>query len=148
MLHTMKPLLALTLVLSVCVSALYASAQPDTDETAIAALLQRLVEAQLRSDPSVAELTYDDGLLLTSQSGKVYGKRDALVDVKNVFDSYRNDDLKFVHLDKNIVILNYQSTRQRRGFDEGTFRVTSVWVRKNGGWKIVSLQSTRIAPPT
>jgi ketosteroid isomerase-like protein len=147
MLSAMKPFLTLTLLLSVCVPALGAVPQSDNSETEITALLQRLVDAQLRSDASVAEFVYDDALLLTSQSGTLYGKKDALVDIKNVFESYRNDDLKFVHLAKDIVILNHQSTRQRKGFDEGKFRVTSVWVRKANGWKIVALQSTRIAPP-
>jgi hypothetical protein len=143
----MKTFLTLILLLSLCVPALCTAPQSDTSEADITVILQRLVDAQLRSDPSVAGLVYDDALLLTSQSGTLYGKRDALVDVKSVFESYRNDDLTFLHLDRNIVILNYQSTRQRKGLEEGTFRVTSVWVRKADGWKIVSLQSTRIAPP-
>jgi ketosteroid isomerase-like protein len=95
----------------------------------------------------VAARVYDDTLLLTSQGGTLYGKKDALVDIKNVFEIYRNDDLKFVHLDTNTVILSHQSTRQRKGFEEGKFRVTTVWVKRADGWKIVSLQSTRIAPP-
>lgn len=108
-------------------------------------MLQRLADANLKNDTSVAEKFYDENLLMTSQSGKVYAKKDALSDIKNSFEKYENSDFKFIHLDKKIVIVNYQNTRKRKTLEEARFRVTTVWVNKKDGWKIVSLQSSKIA---
>ena len=105
----------------------------------------QLAEASLKSDSSIAEKLYDENLILTSQSGKVYAKKDALQDTKNAFEIYRNEDLKFLHIDKKTVVVNYQNTRKRKTLDEAKFRVTAIWIKRKDGWKIVSLQSSKIA---
>ncbi len=114
-------------------------------EKEITAVLDRLAAAALSNNVSAGGEIYDDRLQLTSQSGKVYSKTEALADLKNPFEIYRNDDLKFIHLSKSIVVVNYQNTRKRKTLDEARFRVTAVFRRTDGKWRIVSLQSSRIA---
>lgn len=132
-------------LITISVSFVYGQAKPNKNEQEITQMLQRLADANLKNDTSVAEKFYDENLLMTSQSGKVYAKKDALSDIKNSFEKYENSDFKFIHLDKKIVIVNYQNTRKRKTLEEARFRVTTVWVNKKDGWKIVSLQSSKIA---
>lgn len=140
----MKKIVGTILILVFCAVSIFAQTQREKTEREITDLMQKFADAALKSDPSVAENIYGDEMILTSQSGKTYTKKDALLDVKNSFEVYRNDDLKFIHLNKKSVIVNYQNTRQRKTLDEAKFRVTAVWVKKKDGWKIVSLQSSKI----
>ena len=127
-----------------CFSISFAQSSNEKAEREISNLMQQLTEASLRSDSSVAEKVYDENLILTSQSGKVYPKKDALQDTKNAFEIYRNEDFKFLHIEKKIVVVNYQNTRKRKTLEESKFRVTSIWVKRKDGWEIVSLQSSKI----
>lgn len=114
-------------------------------EARLAAVIQELAEANLRSDTRPAEKYFADEMIMTSQSGKVYERKDALQDIKNAFEKYENSEFRFVHLDGRTVVVSYQNLRKRRTLDEAKFRVTAVWTLRRGGWKLVSLQSSRIA---
>ena len=106
--------------------------------------LEKLREAHLKSDPKLAADVYDKKLILTSQSGKKYPKRDALRNIENQFKFYENSDLEFVRLSKRVIVLNYINEREIANFPRGKFRVTAVWVKMKGNWRIASLQSSRI----
>ncbi len=106
--------------------------------------LSLLVKAHLTSDAKIAGGIYDDRLILTSQSGRVYGKNDSLKNIKNKFGFYKNSDVRFLHLKKNIVVVNYINEREIGDFPRAKYRVTTVWLRRKGAWKIVSLQSSKI----
>jgi hypothetical protein len=122
------------------------SAQSANEKTEreISNLMQKFAEAALKNDTSVAEKIFAENLILTSQSGKVYPKKDALLDLKNPFEKYQNDEIKFIHLDKKNIIVSYQNTRKRKTLDEAKYRVTAVWTKNRTGWQIVSLQSSKI----
>ena len=126
--------------------AISASAQSRTERTEkeIGAAMQQLADAALKSDPSVAERMYDPTIIVTSQSGKVYSKSDSLLDLKNPFELYKNDEIKFLHLDDDAVVVSYRNTRKRKTLDEASFRVTAVWMKHKGSWKLYSIQSTKI----
>jgi hypothetical protein len=143
----MRPVIYSIILITVCFTVCYSQTKTNGNEPEITQILQQLAEANLKSDPSVAEKFYAENLLMTSQSGKVYNKKEALSDIKNAFEKYENSDFKFIHLGKKTVIVNYQNTRKRKSLDEAKFRVTTFWVKKKDGWKIVSLQSSRIAEP-
>lgn len=140
----MKKLILLLCLLTCYVACVSAQSNGAKAEREITDLLQKFADAAVRSDTSVAESLYADELFMTSQSGKLYTKKEAVQDLKNSFRSYQNDDLKFLHLNKNTVVVNYQNTRKRETLDEAKFRVTSVWVKRKGEWKIVSVQSSKI----
>ena len=139
----MKYFILILLVIT-CVATSFAQSNEKKTEAEISNLMVQLAEASLKSDSSIAEKLYDENLILTSQSGKIYAKKDALQDTKNAFEIYRNEDLKFLHIDKKTVVVNYQNTRKRKTLDEAKFRITAVWVKKKDGWKIVSIQSSKI----
>ena len=139
----MKYFILILLVIT-CVATIFAQSNEKKTEAEISNLMVQLAEASLKSDSSIAEKLYDENLILTSQSGNVYGKKDALIDTKIAFEVYCNEDLKFLHIDKKTVIVNCQNTRKRKTLDEAKFRVTAIWVKKKDGWKIVSLQSSKI----
>lgn len=139
-----KLVFAVVLIAALCGIA-SAQSKIGVKEKEIEDALSQLAKAALTNDVAAAGALYDDRLVLTSQSGKVYSKTDALADIKNAFEIYRNDDLRFVHLSKNVIVVNYQNTRKRKTLDEAKFRVTAVFERIKGKWRIVSLQSTRIA---
>lgn len=135
----------LTALLTVCSVFGFGQDKGKRAEAEIVSILGKLAEANLRSDDSVADRYYDDRMLMTSQSGKVYEKKDALLDVKNAFEKYENSDFRFLHVDSKTVIVNYQNTRKRKSLEEAKYRVTAVWVRRNGLWRLASLQSSKIA---
>jgi hypothetical protein len=135
----------LLLILITLTTITYAQSATENTEREITDLMQKFAEAALRNDSSVAEKIFADDLILTSQSGKVYGKKDALLDLKNPFEKYENDEIRFIHLNKKTVIVSYQNTRKRKTLDEAKYRVTAVWVKNKTGWQIVSLQSSKIA---
>ena len=99
----MKYFILILLVIT-CVATSFAQSNEKKTEAEISNLMVQLAEASLKSDSSIAEKLYDENLILTSQSGKVYAKKDALQDTKNAFEIYRNEDLKFLHIDKKTVI--------------------------------------------
>ncbi len=144
-LQTMKKMLLLAVVMIGWTTLAPARTGNSEAERAIADLIQQLADAALASDTRVAEKLYDESLILTSQSGKVYSKNEALLDLKNAFEIYRNDDFKFRQLSSKAMLVNYQNTRKRRGSDEAKFRVTSVWMKRKDGWKLISLQASKIA---
>jgi hypothetical protein len=133
-----------TILLTLCFSLIHGQSKTEKTEQEIKNILQQLADANLKSDTSFAEKYFANNLLITSQSGKVYSKKDSLLDIKNPFEKYENSDFKFVHLDKKTVLVNYQNIRKRKTLDEAKFRVTTVWRKNKLGWQIVSLQSSRI----
>ena len=140
----MKKLLFATILVTICSTFASAQNRHEKNEIAINGLMRQFAAATLKSDMSVAERLYADDLFMTSQSGKLYTKKEAVKDIANLFRSYDNDDLKFLHLSDNTVIVNYQNTRKRETLEEAKFRVTAVWVNRKGEWKMVSVQSSKI----
>ena len=132
------------LFIACCSSISFAQSANEKTEREISDLMRQFAEAALKSDISVGEKIFAENMILTSQSGKVYTKKDALLDLKNPFEKYENDEVKFIHLAKKTVIVSYQNTRKRKTLDEAKYRVTAVWVKKKDGWKIVSMQSSKI----
>jgi ketosteroid isomerase-like protein len=114
-------------------------------EREILASLEKLAAAALANDVSAAEKLFDEKLIVTSQSGKVYSKAEAIADLKNPFDDYRNGDVRFVHLSRKAIVASYENSRKRRTLEAAKFRVTAVFAKSGGAWRIVSLHSTRIA---
>ncbi len=127
-----------------CFSISFGQSVNETTESRLSNLMTQFVEAALKSDTSVAEKIYAQDMILTSQSGKVYLKKDALLDLKNPFEKYENSELRFIHLSQKVVVVNYLNTRQRKTLEEAKYRVTAVWKKNKTGWQIVSLQSTKI----
>jgi hypothetical protein len=140
----MKRSLIIVTLLICCVVSNYSQSANANIEKQISILMTQFADSALKNDISVAEKLYAENMILTSQSGKVYAKKDSLLDLKNPFEKYENSEVLFVHLTKKSVIVNYINTRKRKTLEEAKYRVTAVWAKKKS-WQIVSLQSTKIA---
>ncbi len=106
--------------------------------------ISELRNAHLNSDEKLVSDIYHSDLILTSQSGKKYTKKIALINIKNTFESYESSDIEFLKLAENIVLTNYINERKYKNFDKGKFRLTVIWKFENERWQIISMQSSRI----
>ena len=106
-----------------------------------------LKEAHLESNPELADGVYHKDLVLTSQSGKKYGKKTALLNLKNAFDLYESASVYYLHITNDVVLTNYINERKYANFEKGTFRLTAIWKFDQGIWQIISMQSSRIKTP-
>jgi dihydrodipicolinate reductase len=140
----MKRSLIIFTLLICCVVGTYGQSTNSKVEKQISGLMTELTDAALKNNVSVAQKLYAENMIVTSQSGKVYSKKDSLLDLKNPFKKYENSEILFVHINKKVVVVNYINTRKRKTLEEVKYRVTAVWAKKKS-WQIVSMQSTKIA---
>jgi hypothetical protein len=119
-------------------------ATPDVRaEKEIRKLLEELAAARRRGDSSAPERVLGDDFLLTSQSGKLYGKADTLLDFKNPLEQYEDKDFTF-RFYGDTAIVNLVNTRKRKSLEAATFRVTQVWLKRFKAWRLVAMQTTLI----
>ncbi len=121
---------------------------PKTIQSKILMKMDLLRQAHLNSDPGLADTIYHPLLILNSQSGKKYDKETALKNLENKFEMYRTSDIEFLQVTDGAVLVNYINERKYGNFEKGVFRVTAIWVQVTEGWKIISIQSSRIKKPT
>ena len=112
-------------------------------EQEIRKLLGELGEARLRSDSAAPSRIFAEDFALTSQSGKLYGKAEALQDFANTLEEYRDEDL-FFRFYGDTAIVNLVNQRKRKGMEAAKFRVTGVWLKRGDQWYMVAMQTTRI----
>ncbi|MDB4293155.1 nuclear transport factor 2 family protein [Maribacter sp.] len=118
---------------------------PSAEITAqIQAQIEKLKTAHLNSDVTLADKLYHPNLILTSQSGKKYNKDVALINIKNTFESYKNSEIQWLQVSGDVVLTNYINERKYKDFDKGTYRLTVVWTRQEGEWRIISMQSSQV----
>ncbi|MEO0508024.1 MAG: nuclear transport factor 2 family protein [Bacteroidota bacterium] len=116
-------------------------------EAKILSQMDQLKKAHLESNPALGDLIYHPKLILTSQSGKKYGKEMALTNLENTFEQYDVSDLEFVTVSENVVLTNYLNTRKYKDFPSGTFRLTAVWTKNDATWQLISMQSSKVKAP-
>jgi len=116
-------------------------------EAEILSQMENLKKAHLESNPAMGDLVYHPKLILTSQSGKKYGKAMALTNLENTFEKYEVSDLEFVTVSENVVLANYLNTRKYKDFPSGTFRLTAVWTKNEAAWQLISMQSSKVKAP-
>lgn len=138
------------IVLVAC-AATAARSSETTDAEQIIALQQTLVAAYIQRDASVLQRVLADDYIFTQDSGAVDTKVDVLRSFATGGDrtvvSYVIRESR-VKLYGDAAVLNYayKSSETYKGRSEGgDFRVTRVFIRMNGAWRIVAGQETRIA---
>lgn len=141
-----NPTLLLTLTIgSASLLASPVQAQTTAAEKEVHALCEELSAANLKSDVAVLDRLYVKDFLLTSQSGKRFLREDSIADSSKGFESYVNSDYAF-RQHGDTMIVNFINDRKRKNVAEpARFRVTAVWVKTKEGWRMASLQSTKIA---
>jgi ketosteroid isomerase-like protein len=139
---------ALTMVVSA-----HAFAQAGGTEQQIRELETQARAATVRGDSTFLESHATDDYMVTNPMGVVRTKADAISDLKSGVIKYTAIDVddEKVRVYGDTAILTARSTIKGtlNGQDvSGPYRVTRVWVKQGGEWKLAAFQSTRIAPAT
>lgn len=119
-----------------------AEAVPETLQAAINSLRDAALSGQTeRAEPHLAA-----DLQLLSQSGRLYGRDEALADLRSGFESWVIEE-QDARADSGLVRVVSIVRRKRKGLEEGRFRVLQVWrPAAEGQWKLVAQASVRMKP--
>jgi len=119
-------------------------------EDQIKAYLEQSRQAALKGDSSVAEKNLSDDYTRTAADGKELTKTDVVNGLKNgevKFESIEPSDIK-VRMYGNAAVATYtvQVKGTNKGQDaSGNYRLTRVFVKRNGKWQEVAFAQTRIS---
>jgi ketosteroid isomerase-like protein len=122
-----------------------------TDAEQVRQLQGELVEAYIHHDVAVLERALADDYTFTNDRGEVETKEQVLSNFRaggdRTISSYEiHNPVVRVYGDAAVMIYGYTSKEQYRGQDDsGSYRITRVFVRMNGRWRIVAGQETRLA---
>jgi ketosteroid isomerase-like protein len=118
-------------------------------EQQIKELQAGFVKAILKSDPRFLSKYYADDALSVHGQGQVYTKVQETTELKSgslKYDSYDIRDQTIRIYGDTVVVVTLASAKgllEARPFNQD-FRTTYVWVKRNGDWKLVLRQVTRI----
>ncbi len=93
-----------------------------------------------------ANAIFAPDLKLISQSGTLYARKDALVDLRGGFDVWDNRDV-IVQMTGNAAVVTLINRRQRTGLDVAEFRIMQIWQQRAGTWQLTAQSSTAIITP-
>lgn len=116
----------------------------NVDKTKIQNRIEQLRTAHLESSADLADQIYHKDLVLVSQSGKKYGKADALRNIQNKFESYENAKLEWQSISDDVVLTTFVNRRKYANFPPGRFRLVAIWKKESSDWQLISLQSSRL----
>jgi uncharacterized protein (TIGR02246 family) len=125
-------------------------AEAGSAEEQIKALQAELIQAILKGDTSFYQKYFADDAVILHGDGSVHTKAQEIEALKSgtlKYDSYTVHDQKIHVYGSTAVVEMYSSGKgllNSKPFDSD-FRVTYVWVKLKGEWKLVSRQVTRIA---
>ena len=106
--------------------------------------IDQLRTAHLENNTQLAQQIYHEDLVLVSQSGKKYGKEDAIRNIQNKFDSYDNDEIEWLSISDDVVLTTFVNKRKFADFPKGQFRLVAIWKKEKNDWQLISLQSSRM----
>ncbi|GAC1663431.1 MAG: hypothetical protein PVS2B1_22570 [Candidatus Dormibacteraceae bacterium] len=136
----------------IALAATASNAPGATDSVAVANLQHELIDAYIHHDASVLQRILSDDYVFTQDYGGLDTKADVLSsfaaggDRKIISYVIRDSRVK-VYGDAAVMTYAYRSVEAYKGRDDGgDFRVTRVFIRMNGSWRMVAGQETRIAP--
>ena len=127
-----------------------AQARPP-DEGEVRRVQNDLIDAYLHNDVAALERILADEFTFTDDRGTVHNKRQVVDSFKSGdrrITSYKLEDSK-VRVYENVAVMTYRyrSKETYKGRDDsGDYRITRIFVRKNGRWQIVTGHETKIAP--
>ena len=130
-----------------------AVASPVTsDAEQVKHLQSQLIEAYIQHDSGVLDRVLADDYTFTNDRGEIETKQQVMANFKaggeRTITSYEIHDPRVrVYGDAAVMFYGYTSKEQYKGRDDGgSFRITRVFVRQDGRWRIVAGHETRVAP--
>ena len=123
-----------------------------SDQQILIGLEQGWNEALYRNDVAFVEKLLDDEFIVTYEDGSRGDKAKELAIVarfnQQVESAIQDEFTVKVYRDTAVVWFTLRLVGLKQGQrTELTMRYTDVWVLRNGEWKCVSSQSTRVNPP-
>lgn len=109
-------------------------------------------ELRQRSDVDGLDRLMDERFVLVHSDGRVQYKADYIAELRTrtrVNGPILNEDVKIRSYGNTAVVngVSVQSAVSNGQPWSGRFRFTRVWQQQDGGWKIISSHSSRIAEP-
>lgn len=125
------------------VAAVLLIAAAPAGQTEVMDALSTIRAAALSKDVTAARALFADDLALISQSGKLYGKTEALADLGNGFETWENSDVQ-VRSARGLLIVTLVNSRKRPNVEAARFWLLQVWRKGGKGWQLAAQSSTRI----
>lgn len=121
-------------------------------EEQIETLEAEFVQAELKGDASALEKFYADDATIIHSTGTLSTKAQEIENLKSgalKYDVIEVRDRK-IRVYGDTAVVNAEASV--KGIIDGkpfsvNIRATRMWVKQNGGWKVISFQITRMAPP-
>jgi len=126
------------------------SAPKGKTEQELTKLEQDRAQATVKGDTAFLDQTTADDYTFVSPRGALRTKAQILADFKSgelKFEGYDLDDLQ-VRVYGDTAVVTGRSTQKGKAYGQdaaGKYRFTRVYVKKDGKWKSVAFQSTRVA---
>ncbi len=120
-------------------------------EQQITALSDQTVQALLKGDTSFFEKYYADDAMIIRGVGTLFTKAKDIENLKSgalKFEAYDVHEKK-IHTYGDTAVVNLEAFAKGLGGGKsfsGDFRVTWVWVKQKGNWKLTLYQVTPVAP--
>jgi uncharacterized protein DUF4440 len=143
-------LLLLTLTMGV-------QAQTARDVPALTKLLKEFLAGASRNDAAMHDRFWADDLIYTGSSGRRVGKTEILRDLRSApapkpddpITTYAAEDIRIQQYgDAAVVAFRLVATTMKDGKSEvGNYLNTGTFLKRNGNWRAVSWQATRMARP-
>ena len=119
---------------------------------AVRQLFDELVGSYAKNDAAVTGRVLADDFTFTNPFGEVMTREQRIAEIKPGgvhFDAYTVDDVNVRVFGDTAVVTNRASLTGKRGDQalSGQYRVTQVFVKRDGRWQLVAAQSTKIAQP-
>jgi hypothetical protein len=148
--ETMKLKLAALIVLTSCAYAVNAQERSSGSEQVLTRLRRELWLAATRVDLQAVDRIVSDDYLETESDGSVSSKADLIEAIREFAGVPPHllppppalDDIK-VRFYGDAAVLTGRSSIKLKDVEQ--YRITEVYVRQKGQWRLVSSQSTRIA---
>jgi uncharacterized protein (TIGR02246 family) len=120
-------------------------------EQQIKTLSDQLVQALLKGDTGFFEKYYADDAVIVRGAGKVFPKAQDIENLKSGalrFEAYNVREQK-THTYGDTAVVNLLASARGSGEGQafsGDYRVTWVWVKQKGNWKLALYQVTSASP--
>jgi len=126
---------------------------PEITEQEVIALEEELRQAEMAVDRTALDAFFADEVMVTAPIGVVVDKAAVMDEVERAskvkVEEYNKDDVK-VRIFGDTVVTSYRVSA--KAVQDGvridqTFRMSNVWLKRNGRWQVVARHAARLEQP-
>lgn len=146
-----KRWILLALLLAISPLAAQPQGQAASDEKALTGLLHEFMDGASRNEIAAHERFWDADLVYTSSAGERYGKAEILKSMSDEAESdeatpptrYRAEDIS-IRLYGDTAVVAFRLLGQAEGGSAMEYLNTGTFLRRDGEWRAVAWQATRV----